>query len=1478
MKISSYQYTQYLLCVCFCVLSFPLPVLCQVMAYKSTEVIQITEPVFQGQQGARILKVEIVTKGSTTPINVQGLHFNTRGTTRVADLSNARVFYSGTKDITNIQTPASAVELGSVIKKPLGKMSFNFKQKLAEGTNYFYLTYDIGSMAQSGNLIDASLDSLKVNDTMIYPIVKSPVGSRKVENFATFCRMLVNTPNTTQQKLIGITNVKIGAKINNATADDDAVTFYPTPRVTTYRLEQLPVEIKAGSGHDEQIAAWADWNNDGFLDKNSEEIFYIKRLVAGETYKTNILIPCSATTGIHKIRIASDFYKEQKPEPCHNLIYGEAEEYLIEVLEKDTVFVSFSADTPAYLSSRIYFKNTSAAYGKVKYEWDYNDDGVFDETTINGSYIFNTSGKKTISLRLTQTTCTDTFIYIYKDTVNVIYPDTNTSSDFISSTNFVAIHEPVYLTDLSSGNPNYWKWKITPELVNGQAAYIYINNTDSSSQNPAVIFKESAIFTVSLITANANGNQSTEVKTNYISTTGNITLCNTSKTDTARQQQGFVYDNGGPNRIYTNSQKCFAVIKPPCAQSIKLSFNTFDVSAYMSTGGGDYLRVYDGTNNKGTALHDSAGFSNGFQNKLPGNVAFLPPTVTAHSGAMYLEWNSDSAFIGNGFEAQWQTILQNIPKPKASFNSPDTVYEMQNISFINISEGSNLKYFWDFNADGETDSVTANANYSFTTAGTYKVQLVVSNCGGTDTFTKNITVLTPAALPVADFKSGFTAYREGDVVAFTNLSTNNPYHYYWVVTPNVAFNEYEFVNGTSENSANPEIKFYNAGVYSIRLEVKNSLGSDGITKPNYIAVSTQCSPESKTISSDIGITSVSVTNISGEPIIHQTSSSGVVAYTLFSYKEPVLLETGATYQAEIKRPTKFNKIKGSIWIDLNDNGFFNDPGELVYKSDTITGDTWGGKFTVPGAINPGISRLRVGVTYISNSLVTCGNNIIAEFEDYTIVLSADKTKPVIKLLGQPTTYIEEGATYSDAGAEAFDNVDGNLTGKIVSSGIVNTSITGVYQIQFEVSDKAGNKTVAWRNVIVFADTTPPKIGIFGGDSVYVEVYNRYIEQGALTYDNVMPQPMLITSGKVDTAKLGIYKITYTATDSRGNKTIAVRRVFVGDTTPPKIIFAGGDTVKWQIYKPYKDSGVTVKDNYWPEVSLTRKYVIDENKAGLYKITYTSKDPSGNSTVRIRFVRIGDFIPPVITLPYDTFILDVHHPFKDPSVRMTDNFYPSSQLKMVRQGFVMENKVGTNILKYFARDPAGNLSAPKTLVVLVKDREAPKITLIGETVINLKQWQKFYEEGYIVTDNYDTFSRIEISGTFENANIPGTYARIYRARDKSGNLSEYAMRIIYVEKSTSSMNETAGGNPLNPVKIFPNPANSNIHISAEGLERTTVANIFLTDAFGRVVKHIWQGRYNGSTITSDVSGLAAGIYFIHMEAENQRFTNKLVISR
>ncbi|MBQ2917489.1 MAG: transglycosylase domain-containing protein [Clostridia bacterium] len=86
----------------------------------------------------------------------------------------------------------------------------------------------------------------------------------------------------------------------------------------------------------------------------------------------------------------------------------------------------------------------------------------------------------------------------------------------------------------------------------------------------------------------------------------------------------------------------------------------------------------------------------------------------------------------------------------------------------------------------------------------------------------------------------------------------------------------------------------------------------------------------------------------------------------------------------------------------------------------------------------------------------------------------DTEKPIIKLNGSSSITIKVNDKFTDPGATAKDNKDGDLTSKIKVTGTVDTSKAGTYKITYTVQDTAKNKATVTRTVIVKADIVIPQ--------------------------------------------------------------------------------------------------------------------------------------------------------------------------------------------------------------------------------------------------------------------------------------------------------------------------------------------------------------------------------------------------------------------
>ena len=116
-------------------------------------------------------------------------------------------------------------------------------------------------------------------------------------------------------------------------------------------------------------------------------------------------------------------------------------------------------------------------------------------------------------------------------------------------------------------------------------------------------------------------------------------------------------------------------------------------------------------------------------------------------------------------------------------------------------------------------------NHSSSISGQLKYWLDPENSG-----TLRLDGINFADPPIADFSSDVSIACLNTPVYFTDLSTLLPTEWHWKFSPATV----EFVNGTDENSQNPQVTFSKEGIYSVTLTVGNTNGYDTITYENLI--------------------------------------------------------------------------------------------------------------------------------------------------------------------------------------------------------------------------------------------------------------------------------------------------------------------------------------------------------------------------------------------------------------------------------------------------------------------------------------------------------------------------------------------------------------------------------------------------------------------------------------------------------------------
>ena len=273
-----------------------------------------------------------------------------------------------------------------------------------------------------------------------------------------------------------------------------------------------------------------------------------------------------------------------------------------------------------------------------------------------------------------------------------------------------------------------------------------------------------------------------------------------------------------------------------------------------------------------------------------------------------------------------------------------------------------------------------------------------------------------------------------------------------------------------------------------------------------------------------------------------------------------------------------------------------------------------GTVTATGEVNA--SKLG---TYVLNYARTDNAGNVALDVNRTVTV-VDTQIPVITILGDANASHEAGFVYVDANATWTDNLDGNGTVDINSiQGGVNPYRPDVYYITYSLTDYSGNVAKLKTRKITVADTIAPVIALEGNATYSQEAGEIFVDPGAFVSDIMDGNGTLVDNVTVLVNVPDDYKLTYSKTDDSGNEATEVQRtVKVRDTIKPVITFEGNSTVRHRVFQPYADAGVHASDSFEGNLSVIVDGLPDVNVPGIYDLTFTAIDSTGNEA--IPFVR------------------------------------------------------------------------------------------------------------------------------------------------------------------------------------------------------------------------------------------------------------------
>ncbi len=519
-----------------------------------------------------------------------------------------------------------------------------------------------------------------------------------------------------------------------------------------------------------------------------------------------------------------------------------------------------ASPTSANAGQTISFTNTSTGgSGSLSYQWDFGDTG--SSTNANPTHAYTAAGTYTVSLTVTDSASgTDT--ETKNNYITIINP---LVADFSASRTSVIVGQSVTFTNATTGGstPYTCQWD-------------FDNNgtPDSNAQTPSYAYGSAGTYSVSLTVTDSVAVTDDVVKTGYITVSPDLVADFTADkqmtslgqpvTFTATASGGvgtltyqWDFDNNGTwdstaqNPSYTypaigqytvklavtdsalpappNTETVVKATYIQVALGLQADFNADRQEVAVSTAVkftsltsgqvGTVTYEWD-FNNDGTV--DSTEKDPSFTYAAPGTFTVVLKVTDTVAGVP----------VGTVpvTKTNYITVTNNLV---AAFSADNTSVGVGQIVRFTSSSGGGvapLVYDWDLNGDGKSDSSVQNPSFTYSTAGSYKVSLkVTDSTGKTDTETKD-KYITVHGLAAADFTASATAVSPGQSVAFTAAVTGG--------TPPITY-EWDF-NGDGKvdsTSAQATYTYAAAGVYNVSLKIRDAANNeDTETKIGYITV------------------------------------------------------------------------------------------------------------------------------------------------------------------------------------------------------------------------------------------------------------------------------------------------------------------------------------------------------------------------------------------------------------------------------------------------------------------------------------------------------------------------------------------------------------------------------------------------------------------------------------------------------------------
>lgn len=756
------------------------------------------------------------------------------------------------------------------------------------------------------------------------------------------------------------------------------------------------------------------------------------------------------------------------------------------------------------------------------------------------------------------------------------------------------------------------------------------------------------------------------------------------------------------------------------------------------------------------------------------------------------------------------------PKGKPAFVGNATAYINSPTTFLNkMDKVEPLEYTW--SVDGKVVQKSFDFTYTFPANGTYDVTLTSITCDGNDEdSTVSITVSSPTLAPIADFTLGKSVVETDEEVGIQDVSLNGPSKWEYLVTPATYFNPisgqteptFFFTEGDVDEPTGKLI-FRTPGKYEICLIAENSIGKDTTCKKDIIEV--------------------------------------VIADRLCSFNSAsdetkgVLYDDGGngSYSANRNCDYLINPCGGEVVLDFALLNLADGDYLRIYDGIDNNGEPIWDKANFPNGLNGDLTgtglklRAKSGKAFVEFESDNSNFTVASGFKINWSVDPKAFAPPVADFTVSDTICVDV-VTYMINESEGDYNtyewwIDGQLAGNEADVHDEAFLFAGTYEVKLKAYNCGGVDsmsrfvTVAAQSKLAraaFSTNNPtPNVGeevdLLNTTSYCFDKASWTISPNTFSYVNGTDANSI--NPRVAFTQPGCYEVKLEVTNKSGSTDITKSCFFeVGKYCVPATNILSSDLgiVRFSIDDIDRSSDAD-QAGYTSYVTTDEATLV---KGATYSFTLERGGQNNNFSGNVWIDLDGDgtfasseLLARGTNLQGNKWMDSVKIPISASSITTRMRVQTSSAVASA-------STCGPNV--------TGEYEDYK--VTLLVDNEAPVITLIGSSTINIEEGRGFTDPGATAFDNQsgDITSDIVVAGTVDTLKA-ATYQLTYDVQDEAGNKATTVTRTVVVTADTTKPVVTLIGDAHDTIYV----GDSYTDPGAEAediLDGDLTANIQLTD--------------------------------------------------